>query len=218
MNKIFNTKNIGVMNNYPLIYEVRANAHTRLIFSLIFVILMAISANSYIYLPFTPVPITTQVFTVLISGMFLGSSWAFTSQLIYILAGLMGLPVFSGFKNGVVALSGPTGGYIIGFMAAAFASGYIYENLSKNRPSYSYQLFISFISCITGVIIIHFFGFIHLAGYFYSLSSTHFLTDTLIKTWKLGTEPFILVDLVKTITAVLVINLKKTKNEKDKNK
>ncbi|MEA2015927.1 MAG: biotin transporter BioY [Actinomycetota bacterium] len=197
--------------------SILSNAGINLAFSFIFALLMAISANSFIYLPFTPVPITTQVLTVLLSGLFLGSRWAFASQVIYILMGLMGLPVFSGFKNGIIALAGPTGGYIIGFMAAAFIVGYIYENSEKNSGSGPVSLITCAISCITGVILIHLFGFIHLASYFYILQGAGSVYGTLIKTWQLGTRPFLIIDLLKIIFAVIIINLK-VKNEKNKNK
>ncbi len=195
--------------SYPYIVKSAFTAGSGLLFSLVFAMLMAISANSFIYLPFTPVPVTTQVLTVLISGLFLGSRWALTGQLIYILMGFMGLPVFSGFKNGPVAFTGPTAGYIIGFAAAAFIVGFIYEKLFKNSATYKYKLLISFISCIAGVALIHFFGFVYLAGYFYFLSGSHSILDTLIKTWKSGTQPFLIIDLLKTIAVVFIINLKK---------
>lgn len=188
-----------------------SNIAVNLFFSLVFAILMAVSANSYIYLPFTPVPITIQVLTVLLSGLFLGSRWAFTSQVIYVLMGLMGLPVFAGFKNGVIALAGPTGGYIIGFMAAAFTAGYIYENSVKDNTGSISKLSISFISSIAGVVLIHLFGFIHLAGYFYSASADYSFIDILVKTWKLGTQPFLLIDFLKAAAAVLIINTVKNK-------
>ncbi len=194
--------------------RINSNLGVNLAFSFIFAVMMAISANSFIYLPFTPVPITTQVLTVLLSGLFLGSRWAFTSQIIYILMGFMGLPVFSGFKNGIVALAGPTGGYIIGFMVAAFTVGYLYENSEKFGNNPAVNLIACIISCITGVILIHLFGFIHLAGYFFSMPGTYSISDTLIKTWKLGTRPFLVIDLFKIVFAVIIINLK-VKNEKN---
>src|SRR4030042_2200742 len=188
-----------------------ADLMAKFTFSLIFAALMAISANSFVYLPFTPVPITTQVLTVLLSGLFLGSRWALASQTMYILMGIMGLPVFSGFKNGAALLAGPTVGYVIGFMAAAFVTGYIYENWAKkDRNSFSHIL-IPFVSCIFGVILIHLFGFIYLSGYFYSIMGAGSIWNTLIKTWKLGTQPFLLIDFLKIIAAVTIINMSKIK-------
>src|SRR4030043_625139 len=132
MNNKFNTGNTEIGKIFP-VSGIILNLSSNLIFSLVFAVLMAISANSFIYLPFTPIPVTTQVLTVLLSGLFLGSRWALTSQVFYILMGIMGLPVFSGFKNGAALLTGPTVGYVIGFMAAAFVTGYVYENLLKKE-------------------------------------------------------------------------------------
>ena len=185
---------------------------TSLVFSLIFAVLMAISANSFVYLPFTPVPITMQVLTVLLSGIFLGSRWALASQTIYVFMGLMGLPVFSGFKNGAIALAGPTVGYIAGFMVAAFVTGYLYENSGKrinNNPLRN--LFDGFISCLAGVVVIHLFGFIYLFGYLFSLTGTQSISDTLSRTWKLGTQPFIAIDFLKILIALSILNLNKIK-------
>jgi len=185
-----------------------SNPGINLAFSLLFAALMAISANSFIYLPFTPVPITTQVLTVLLSGLFLGSRWASVSQIIYIFIGVMGFPVFSGFKNGIVALGGPTGGYIMGFIVAAFISGYIYENSEKVSGNAAGNLIACFISCVAGVMIIHLFGFIHLAGYIHNAAGSGSIFDIITKTWKLGTEPFLLIDFFKIIFALIIINLK----------
>ncbi len=208
MNNKFNIGNTEIKKIFPVI-GITLNLTSNLIFSLIFAILMAISANSFIYLPFTPVPVTTQVLTVLLSGLFLGSRWALTSQVIYILMGLMGFPVFSGFKNGITALPGPTGGYIIGFMAAAFVTGYIYENSLKKNMSNTGRLFACLASCFAGVVLIHLFGFIHLSGYFFSTGSAYPVSAILIKTWELGTRPFLIIDFLKVIAAVIIINLNK---------
>ena len=182
-----------------------------LLFALIFAFLMVISANSFIYLPFTPVPITTQVLTVIFSGLFLGSRWALASQTLYILMGLMGLPVFSGFKNAALFLTGPTVGYVVGFVAAAFITGYIYENLSKKVDYSLSDLSFCFISCLAGVALIHLFGFAYLFSYLYRINSTQSISSILIMTWKLGTQPFLIIDLVKVITAVVLVNLNKIK-------
>jgi biotin transport system substrate-specific component len=182
-----------------------------LLFALVFAVLMAISANSFIYLPFTPVPITTQVLTVLLSGLFLGSRWAFASQALYILMGLMGLPVFSGFKNAALLLTGPTVGYVLGFAAAAFITGYLYENTSKNTNNYLRELSLCFISCLAGVAIIHFAGFTYLFGYLFRAYSTQSISSVMLMSWKLGTQPFLIIDLVKIVTAVSLVNLNKIK-------
>ena len=70
-------------------------------------------------LPFTPVPISLGILAVYISSYLLGAKTGTLSVIIYILVGLVGLPVFSGYTGGAAKLAGPTGGYIIGFIFVA---------------------------------------------------------------------------------------------------
>ena len=240
-----NNKNNTISIGYP---GVRAKTHnkefiTKLIFSFTFAILMAVSANSYVYLPFTPVPITMQTLTVLLSSILLGSRWAAVGQLEYMLMGIGGLPVFAGGRSGLLAIAGPTGGYIIGFVFASFAAGYIYENpgILENFPEYFFKkifnsqhssintnnnssyisqyyikkerISVCFISCITGIIVIYFFGYIHLLGYLYSLFKTQNLISILVKAWKLGIQPFIIVDSIKILILLNIEKLYKIKSK-----
>lgn len=189
-------------------------------YTLAFAMLMAISANAFVYLPFTPVPITMQVLTVLLSAIALGSRLAFLSQLQYVLAGLLGAPVFAGFKSGPSALMGPTGGYIMGFLAAAFIAGYIYENNlfaavtkffratgSKNSVEhYDSRTISMFVSCAAGLLVIYSCGFIHLYGFIYMTGKAAGLLDILEKTLKLGVIPFVIIDFLKIL---IIINLDK---------
>ena len=78
-------------------------------------------------LPISPVPITGQTLGVLLAGAALGSRRAFQAMLLYLGAGLAGLPVFSGGASGPAWLLGPTGGYLAGFPAAAWAAGFLSE-------------------------------------------------------------------------------------------
>lgn len=187
-------------------------------YTLAFAMLMAISANAFVYLPFTPVPITMQVLTVLISAIALGSRLAFLSQLQYVLAGLLGAPVFAGFKSGLSALMGPTGGYIMGFLAASFIAGYIYENnivgaVTKNSvEQYDIRTISMFVSCFSGLLVIYTCGFIHLYGFIYMTVKTAGLLDIFEKTLKLGVIPFAIIDFLKIL---IIINLDKVFKIKD---
>jgi len=78
-----------------------------------------------IHLPFSPVPVTAQTFGVLLVAMALGRVRGTAVVLAYLAEGAAGLPVFAGGKAGMVALAGPTGGYLIGFLAAAFVTGWL---------------------------------------------------------------------------------------------
>ena len=91
----------------------------RIIAVFVFTIFMILRGFVRIPLPFSPVPVTLQTFFVLLSGAFLGSAGVIP-QLAYILLGVAGLPVFSGAGSGLLYFLGPTGGYLFGFIVAAF--------------------------------------------------------------------------------------------------
>jgi biotin transport system substrate-specific component len=170
-------------------------------FSLVFVILMWLSANSFMYLPFTPVPVTMQVFTVMFCAISLGKTWALVSQLEYLLLGLAGFPLFAGFKNGIAVLLGPTGGYVIGFAAAAFVTGFVYKKLSgKIGP----RGFDTCISCLCGLAVIYTCGWIQLAGFLYQGSNLPGSATYLLTAFKAGVLPFIVFDLLKIMAIVTI--------------
>jgi biotin transport system substrate-specific component len=79
-------------------------------------------------LPFTPVPITGQTFAVLLVGAALGAGRGAGALMLYLLMGMTGLPVFAGGAAGLFHLTGPTGGYLIGFVIAAAAVGRMAEH------------------------------------------------------------------------------------------
>ena len=88
-----------------------------------FIALTTAGAYIRIPLPFTPVPITLQTFFVLLAGAILGRKLGVLSQAGYLLVGIFGLPVFTGGLYGFARLFGPTGGYLIGFVLAAYVIG-----------------------------------------------------------------------------------------------
>jgi biotin transport system substrate-specific component len=90
-------------------------------------LLMALGAQIEIRLPFTPVPITGTTLGVLYAGALLGSRRAAASAALYLLEGSAGLPFFSGGAAGLAHLWGPTGGYLIGFVPAAYLTGALAE-------------------------------------------------------------------------------------------
>jgi len=102
--------------------------------------------GAQVAVPTQPVPFTLQTMIVLLAGAFLGSKNGAYSQIIYLLAGVIGLPVFAGFSFGIAKLFGPTGGYLLAFPFAAFLTGYLLErNQSTLRIIFSFitaQVFI----------------------------------------------------------------------------
>lgn len=85
------------------------------------------SICSVITIPIGSVPISLSLLAVYLSAMILGSKLGALSQIIYIALGVIGVPVFSNFRSGFQMLAGPTGGYLIGYIFAAFVIGFVVE-------------------------------------------------------------------------------------------
>jgi len=120
--------------------EVIANKRlVKAIFVTSFIIMTALGAYVRIPLPFSPVPITLQTFFVILCGAILGRKLGTFAQASYVGLGVLGMPIFQSYGMGIMHLAGPTGGYLAGFIAAAFIVG----NLLGKRASHSflYSLF-----------------------------------------------------------------------------
>ena len=115
-------------------------------------LLIALAARLQIVLPFSPVPVTGQTFAVLLIGALYGSTRAPATVVTYIILGVLGLPVFAGGAAGIARLAGPTAGYLVGFVAAAFVVGLLGERGWHRRPS------TTTVSMIIGNAIIYIFG------------------------------------------------------------
>ena len=97
-------------------------------------LLIALSAQFQFVLPFSPVPITGQTFAVLLLAALYGSRRGPATVVTYLALGVMGLPVFAGGTYGVARLVGPTAGYLVGFLAAAFVVGFLSERGWDRKP------------------------------------------------------------------------------------
>lgn len=97
-------------------------------------LLIALSAQLQFVLPFSPVPITGQTFAVLLLGALYGSKRSPATVVTYLALGSLGLPVFAGGTFGVARLIGPTAGYLMGFLAAAFIVGFLSERGWDRKP------------------------------------------------------------------------------------
>lgn len=84
---------------------------------------VAVAAQVAVPLPFTPVPLSGQTFAVVLVGSSLGGTRGLASLLVYIAVGVAGAPIYADGTAGWAVLSGPTGGYIIGFALAATVAG-----------------------------------------------------------------------------------------------
>ncbi|MDI6689497.1 MAG: biotin transporter BioY [Actinomycetota bacterium] len=153
----------------------------------LFAALTAIGA--WIRIPIQPVPITFQVFFALLAGAILGAWLGALSQIIYILLGCIGCPVFAGGSSGLGVLFGPTGGYLFGFVIGAYLIGRMVG--IRQNPGYLWFL----VSMLLGVAVIYLLGMIQL------MMVTRM---TFQKALAVGVLPFIGIDLIKAIVAALV--------------
>lgn len=99
----------------------------------LFTALTGICACIAVPLPFTPVPVSLATLAVLLSGGLLGAKYGAISQIVYIVLGAIGIPIYHSFTSGVGILVGPTGGYLVGYIAMAFVIGLLIKRLPLNK-------------------------------------------------------------------------------------
>lgn len=142
--------------------------------------------------PIWPVPITGQTLAVLLVGSALGARRGALSMLVYALLGVVGLPVFADGSAGVGVLVGPSGGYIVGFVAAAALVGWVAERFG-DRPLRN-----ALLSFALGTVVTFVAGMAWLAVA---------LGLDLQQTLQFGLYPFVLGGVVKTLIGAGVISL-----------
>lgn len=139
-------------------------------------------------LPFSPVPISLTNLAIYFSVYILGMRRGTISYLVYLLLGLVGLPVFSAFTSGPAKLFGPTGGYLIGFIFMALICGYCIDRWNG-------QIIMSLVGMAAGTAVTYIFGTVWLA-YQADLSFGKALAA--------GVYPFIAGDIAKMALTLLV--------------
>lgn len=147
-------------------------------------LLITLMGQFSIPLPFTPIPISFRFQTILLLSVLLGSKRAVLAVSVFLVQGAMGLPVFAGNASGLLALLGPKGGYIIGFLIAAFVVGLISEKTKKAIPALA-----------VGTLIVYTLGALHLSTFI-----------GLEQAILLGVVPFILGDLLKTVAVLKILD------------
>jgi biotin transport system substrate-specific component len=153
--------------------------------------LTAAAAQISISLPFTDVPFTFQPMVVLIGGLTLGPRLAVASQLLYLAAGIAGLPVFAAsvtLPPGAARLFGPTGGYLMAYPLAAYVAGYL------GARGFDRRYVTSFLAMLAGLAVVF-------AGGVLWLSAIVGLPNALAA----GFYPFIVADTIKLAAAAGVM-------------
>jgi len=182
----------------PLLHVVSGGADLSIAFracAVVFVtVLTAAAAQVSIPLPFTPVPFTLQPMIVLLGGAALGSRLGAYSQVLYLAAGIAGLPVFAAspiLPQGIGRLLGPTGGYLMSYPIAAFLAGALAERGFDRRFA------TSVIAMGLGLLVIFAFGVAWMAWGATPVGLERALAA--------GFYPFVLVDALKVLLAASVL-------------
>jgi biotin transport system substrate-specific component len=157
--------------------------------SALFTALIAVLAQVAVPLPFSPVPLTGQVLAVLLTAALLGRRAGLLSIAAYLLLGAAGAPVFSLARGGFYMLTGPTGGYLWGFIPAVYCAGLIIEK--KAEPSFCRYS----VAMLIAIFFIYLFGAVQLG-----LIMHYNLWQVLLT----GVLPFLPLDLLKAFLAALL--------------
>jgi len=152
-------------------------------------ILLTVSAK--VSVPFYPVPMTMQIFAVLVIGMAFGPHLAIATVGVYLLQGAFGLPVFSGTPAkgiGWAYMVGPTGGYLLGFLLATGVVAFLAQR------GFDRSFGLTLVAMFIGTVVVYVPGFLWLAGLIGA-----------DKAWTFGVQPFLLADAFKILLAAIVL-------------
>ena len=169
-----------------------------------FAAVLVILSQVQIQLP-SGIPITLQTFAIALVGYTLGKEMGIATVFLYILLGAIGIPVFAGFKGGLEAILGYTGGFIIGFPFMAYLCGmresyFIKFNLKKNV-----RFFISLLLGLIGLMIVHILGTMQYS----KLAELEFLEGLLVVSL-----PFLIKDIVSIVAALYLGDIIKDRIKK----
>jgi biotin transport system substrate-specific component len=148
---------------------------------------LLLAASARIWLPLGPVPATAQTLAVLLLAGAMGGRRAAAATLAYVAQGLAGLPVFAGGGAGPVHLLGPTGGYLVGFVAAALVTGELLESGWSSRPGTRVA------AMAVGSAVTYAFGAAWLSAFVGAKAAL-----------ALGVAPFLVGDAVKVVLAAML--------------
>ncbi|HXG87053.1 MAG TPA: biotin transporter BioY [Vicinamibacterales bacterium] len=160
--------------------------------------LTAAAAQISVHLPFTPVPFTLQPMVVLVGSAALGARLGAASQILYLLLGIAGAPVFAAspiLPQGAARLLGPTGGYLMAYPIAAFVTGYLAER------GFDRRYFTSVLAMLAGLCMLFLGGVTWLALFATSAAGPVGVQAALAT----GLYPFVVPDIVKVCLASAIL-------------
>ena len=168
--------------------NLKTNELTNAVLACLFAALISIGAFIALPVPGSPVPIVLQNMFIMLAAILLGPWWGLLATMIYMLFGILGMPVFSGGAGGIAKLLGPTGGYLFGYIPATIVMGMI-SRIGKKK------ILPNIVACVAGMVIVYMFGIARLKT---------LLDADWGRALAAGLYPFILGDLIKIVLASLL--------------
>jgi biotin transport system substrate-specific component len=160
--------------------------------------IIGLVAQIRVVIPWSPVPVTGQTFAVLLAGVLLGRWWGGISLAIYAGLGVAGVPWFTGLGSGLSYLTGPTGGYIIGFILAALFLGHFTDTYIRSRSFLSMLV----LMLLANFVLIYVPGLLQLGLWLNLVKGEPVAFTTLLG---MGAVPFVAGDVTKAVLAAAIV-------------
>ncbi len=195
--------NVGILENYKqrrfsyFQWQRQSSLTAKIAMAFSMAAVTGVLAQVKFFLPFTPVPIVATQLGVILAAVLLGRNWGGISMVIYALGGFIGIPWFAGQSGGLVALTGPTAGYIVGFILAAFFMGHLYDTQIEKRRTLP----------LTGIILFAQLVLVYIPGLIYLAIWLKFFggqTVSLMAVLMMGYLPFFFIDIFKSLIGATV--------------
>ena len=181
----------------------RATKNRSFIYDLVLISISAalITVCSWINIPFGPVPFTLQTLAILAVMLTCGGRRGTFAILVYLALGVCGVPVFAGFKGGVAAFAGPTGGFLIGFVFAALLYWVLENVLFKRLMTTTVKIWIfGVLNSVLFELVMYIFGVVWFMTVYAAQSGPVGLATVI--SWCV--LPFIIPDIIKLVMAVVI--------------
>lgn len=164
--------------------------------TLMAIMLALLIVCSQLSLPIGPIPITLQIFSVLLIGMLLSPKQAFIVTATYAVLGLVGLPVFAGFKGGFHSVFSLSFGFVISFIVSSTVLAILTQS---NKGNFKYNL----LAGLFASLIIYAIGLPYMSLIFQHVMD---VPKTFTEVMALGMTPFLIGDLIKLVFAATIVN------------
>lgn len=184
-----------------------ANKSTKTLLTISFIAMFAavICIGSFLRIPLGPVPIVLQNAICVLTGVLLGGWLGGASSALWLVAGLIGLPVYSGGNGGISVWAGPTGGFLPGYLIGAVVAGIIAgrPSVDQKKPD-AFTIIRVILGLFAGMIVLYIPGVIHFANWVQAAGKVPEGVSALSYTIKACVIPFIPGDLIKFVVCIPV--------------